>query len=75
MIAAAAGHPVLRELCDRIAATATKIFDNDTMLDTALRTGAAMFTEVVLKHARTQVCTSPLPVSPSARADLRRPAC
>lgn len=48
---AAAGHPVLRELCDRIAHNAMSTFSKDAVRDTAERTGQGLWTDVVLRHA------------------------
>jgi mannosyltransferase OCH1-like enzyme len=48
---AAAGHPVLRELCDRIARNAMSTFSKDAVRDTAERTGQGLWTDVVLRHA------------------------
>ena len=50
--AAAPGHPVLREICDRIARTVYEGFSEDTNLDTLERTGPGLWTDIVLKHAR-----------------------
>ena len=49
--AAAPGHPALRELCDRVARGAHARFSNSSARDTLERTGAALFTDVVLRHA------------------------
>jgi mannosyltransferase OCH1-like enzyme len=48
---AAAGHPVLRELCDHIARNAMSTFSRNSVRDTAERTGQAVWTDVVLRHA------------------------
>ena len=48
---AAAGHPVLRELCDHIARNAMSTFSGDSVRDTAERTGQGVWTDVVLRHA------------------------
>jgi hypothetical protein len=48
---ASAGHPVLGELCDHIARNAMTTFSNNTVRDTAERTGQAVWTDVVLRHA------------------------
>jgi len=48
---AAAGHPVLRELCDHIARNAMNTFSNNTVRDTAERTGHGIWTDIVLRHA------------------------
>lgn len=48
---ASAGHPVLRELCDHIARNTMTTFSNNTVRDTAERTGQAVWTDVVLRHA------------------------
>lgn len=48
---ASAGHPVLRELCDHIVRNAMTTFSNNTVRDTAERTGQAVWTDVVLRHA------------------------
>ena len=49
--AAAPGHPALRDVCDRIAATALTVFSNDTRRDTMERTGPGVWTDVVLRHS------------------------
>jgi mannosyltransferase OCH1-like enzyme len=48
---AAAGHPVLRELCDHIARNAMSVFSSNSVRDTAERTGAGVWTDLVLRHA------------------------
>lgn len=48
---AAAGHPVLRELCDHIARKATSTFSTNSMRDTAERTGQGVWTDTMLRHA------------------------
>jgi hypothetical protein len=48
---AAAGHPVLRELCDHIARNAMSTFSKNAVRDTAERTGQGLWTDVVLRHA------------------------
>lgn len=48
---AAAGHPVLRELCDHIAHKATSTFSTNGVRDTAERTGQGVWTDTVLQHA------------------------
>ena len=66
VFAAAPGHPVLRELCDRIASTSAGSFSNNLNIDTLERTGPGVWTDVVLKHARarppSKVCLDYLPV-------------
>ncbi len=52
VFAAAPGHPVLRELCDRIASTSAGSFSDNLNIDTLERTGPGVWTDVVLKHAR-----------------------
>ena len=47
-----AGHPMLRDVCERIANTVDKVFSEDTNLDTMLRTGPGLFTDMVLEHSR-----------------------
>jgi len=49
--AAAPGHPVLRGVCDHIARNALSSFSNNTIRDTSERTGAAVWTDMVLRHA------------------------
>jgi mannosyltransferase OCH1-like enzyme len=49
--AAAPGHPALRELCERVARGAHRPFSNSSVRDTQERTGAGLWTDVVLKHA------------------------
>ena len=53
VIAAAAGHPSLREAADRVAAAVRgrTVFSTDASIDTQERTGAGLFTDVVLAHA------------------------
>ncbi|KAF8068401.1 HOC1 [Scenedesmus sp. PABB004] len=51
LFAAAPGHPVLRAACDHIARHAATPFSNDTVRDTHERTGAGLFTDLVLAHA------------------------
>lgn len=48
---AAAGHPVLRELCDHIARNAMSTFSSNSVRDTAERTGQGVWTDMVLRHA------------------------
>lgn len=49
--AGAADHPVLREVCDSIAANARVKLSNDTDTDTKERTGTGVWTDITLKHA------------------------
>lgn len=53
VFAGAPGHPALRELCDRIAAGVGKhhSFSTDSRLDALERSGAGLFTDVLLAHA------------------------
>jgi FkbM family methyltransferase len=52
MLAAAPGHPALRELCERVARGAGATFSaSSAVRDTAERTGAALVTDVLLRHA------------------------
>lgn len=55
VFAGAPGHPALRELCDRIAEAvrAGSTFSSDARLDNLERTGAGLFTDVLLRHAGT----------------------
>lgn len=48
---AAAGHPVLREVCDHIARNAMSTFSKNAVRDTAERTGQGVWTDLVLRHA------------------------
>ena len=49
--AAAPGHPVLRSICDHIAANVRTRFSNNTNRDTLERTGPGAWTDAVLRHA------------------------
>ena len=53
VFAGAPGHPALRELCDRIAASVEghRSFSSDARINTLERTGAGLFTDVLLRHA------------------------
>eukprot|EP00887_Chlorella_sp_A99_P001125 scaffold14.g1125.t1 len=53
VFAAAAGHPALRDMCDRIAerVRGRAVFSTDGGIDTQERTGVGLFTDVVLEHA------------------------
>ena len=52
LFGAVAGHPVLRDVCDRIANTSGQSFSKDTNADTEERTGPGVWTDVVLQLAR-----------------------
>ena len=51
--AGAPGHPALRELCDLVAAAVRerRSFSSDARLDGLERSGAGLFTDVLLRHA------------------------
>jgi hypothetical protein len=49
--AAAPGHPVLRQICDSIAANVYTKFSADPNRDTLERTGPGIWTDKVLEHA------------------------
>ena len=51
LFGAVAGHPVLRDVCDRIANASGDSFSKDTNADTEERTGPGVWTDVVLQHA------------------------
>lgn len=53
VFAGAPGHPALLELCDRIAAAAAgrDTFSSDARINALERTGAGLFTDVLLRHA------------------------
>lgn len=53
VFAGAPGHPALRDLCERIAAAVTKhnTFSSDARINALERTGAGLFTDVLLQHA------------------------
>lgn len=53
VFAGAPGHPALQELCDRIAAAAAarQTFSSDARVNALERTGAGLFTDVLLRHA------------------------
>jgi mannosyltransferase OCH1-like enzyme len=51
VFAGAAGHPALREVCDRIAGSVRTTFSSDPNLDILEKTGPGVFTDVVLRHA------------------------
>ncbi|KAL4444209.1 hypothetical protein ABPG75_011946 [Micractinium tetrahymenae] len=53
VFAGAPGHPALQELCDRIAAAAAarQTFSSDARINALERTGAGLFTDVLLRHA------------------------
>lgn len=53
VFAGAPGHPALKELCDRIAAGVDQhqSFSLDSRINTLERTGAGLFTDVLLRHA------------------------
>lgn len=53
--AAAAGHPVLKAMCDHIANNMLTTFSNNTNIDTLERTGPGPWTDLVLRHSL-QVC-------------------
>lgn len=53
VFAGAPGHPALKELCDAIAAGVGRrqSFSADARIDALERTGAGLFTDVLLRHA------------------------
>lgn len=51
VFAAAPGHPVLREVCERINHHSLSTFSNFTNRDTLERTGPGVWTDVVLRYA------------------------
>jgi hypothetical protein len=53
VFAGAPGHPALKELCDSIAGGVSRhfLFSSDSRTDTLERTGAGLFTDVLLRHA------------------------
>ena len=52
VLAAAPGHPALRDLCEHIAAHSFDEFGGNPNRATLERTGPGLWTDIILKHAR-----------------------